>query len=108
MPRFYSKDIQKKVVIYVEKRNSFEKVSTKFEKALNTVSDWYKKYQSKENYLEKKIGGKKRVNSNTNFILSKTGEYFSISAFEALCWLRKLGYRCKKKPIHIWKQIKKV
>ena len=117
MPRSYSEDFRKKVITYVERGNSCDKASKKFEIASNTVRNWYKRYKLEGNYLAKKVGGKKGrvtseeiaryVASNADFILSEMGEHFGMSAAGALYWLRKLGYSYKNKPTRMWKQIKK-
>ena len=117
MSASYSQDFRKKVIEYVNKGNSCHSASIKFELASNTVRNWYKRYKSEGNYLPRKVGGKKGriseqevalyVNNNPNFILSEMGKHFGMSAPGALYWLRKLGYSYKKKPLPMWKQVKK-
>ena len=117
MSSSYSQDFRKKVIEYVNKGNSCHSASIKFELASNTVRNWYKRYKSEGNYLPRKVGGKKGrvseqevelyVNNNPNFILSEMGKHFGMSAPGALYWLRKLGYSYKKKPLPMWKQVKK-
>jgi len=117
MSASYSQDFRKKVIEYINKGNSCHSASIKFELASNTVRNWYKRYKSEGNYLARKVGGKKGriseqevasyVNNNPNFILSEMGKHFRMSAPGALYWLRKLGYSYKKKPLLMWKQVKK-
>lgn len=117
MSASYSQDFRKKVIEYVNKGNSCHSASIKFELASNTVRNWHKRYKSEGNYLPRKVGGKKGriseqevasyVNNNPNFILSEMGKHFGMSAPGALYWLRKLGYSYKKKPLLMWKQVKK-
>lgn len=117
MPASYSQDFRKKVIGYVNRGNSCQSASIKFEIASNTVRNWYKRYKSEGNYLSRKVGGKKGriseqevasyVQDNPNFILSEMGKTFGMSAVGALYWLRKLGYSYKKKPLPIWKQVRR-
>jgi transposase len=117
MPASYSKDFRKKVMSYVNKGNSCNSASIKFEVAANTVRNWYKRYKLEGSYLPKKVGGKKGrltskevelyVKSNANFILSEMGKYFGMTSVGALYWLKKLGYSYKKKPSPMWKRVKK-
>ena len=79
--------------------------------------NWYKRYKSEGNYLSRRVGGKKGriseqavvtyVKNNPNFILSDMGKHFGMSAPGALYWLRKLGFSYKKKPLPMWKLVKK-
>lgn len=117
MARSYSEDLRKKVITYVERGYKCEQASIKFEIASNTVRNWYKRYKSEGNYLARKVGGKKGrvsseevakyVNKHADFNLSEMGKHFGMSGAGALYWLRKLGYRYKKKPISMWKLVKK-
>lgn len=117
MPASYSKDFRNKVMSYVNKGNSCNSASVKFEISANTVRNWYKRYKSEGHYLAKKVGGKKGrvtpediasyIESNPNFILSEMGEYFNMSAAGAHYWLHKLGYSYKKKTLPMWKPTKK-
>jgi transposase len=117
MPASYSQDFRKKVIEYVNKGNSCNRASIKFEISANTVRNWYKRYQSEGHYLAKKVGGKKGrvtpqdiasyIKTNPNFILTDMGEQFKMTAAGAHYWLNKLGYSYKKKPSPMWKQAKK-
>lgn len=117
MPSSYSQDFRKKVITYVNKGNSCNRASIKFEIAANTVRNWYKRYKLEGNYLPKKVGGKKGrvtnqdillyVKSNPDFILSEMGKHFNMSAAGAYYWLKKLNYSYKKKTLPTWKQMKK-
>ena len=116
MPASYSKDFRKKVISYVNKGNSCNSASIKFEIAANTLRNWYKRYKSEGHYLPKKVGGKKGrltseevasyVKSNPNFILSEMGKHFGMTSAGALYWLKKLGYSYKKKPFPMWRHAK--
>ena len=117
MPRPYSKDFREKVISHVKKGNSYKDTSIKFDISLHTIFNWNKRYKEEGHYLAKKVGGKKGrltrelvelyVKSNPNFILSEMGKHFEMTAVGALYWLKKLGYRYKKKATHSWKQAQK-
>lgn len=117
MPAPYSKDFRNKVMNYVNRGNSCNSASVKFEISANAVRNWYKRYKSEGNYLAKKVGGKKGrvtphdiesyIETNPNFILSDMGKHFKMSAAGAHYWLKKLGYSYKKKILPTWKVTKK-
>ena len=117
MPASYSEDFRNKVMTYVNRGNSCNSASIKFEIASNTVRNWYKRYKSEGHYLARKVGGKKGritsqdvesyVNSNPDFTLLEMGVHFNMTSVGAHYWLKKLGYSYKKKPSLIWKQTKK-
>ena len=117
MPGSYSEDLRKKVMTYVEGGNSCHRASIRFEIASNTVRNWYKRYKKEGHYLPRKVGGKKGrvskeevvnyVDSNPNFILIEMGKHFNMSASGAHYWLKKLGFRYKKKPLPTRKRVKR-
>ena len=117
MPKPYSKDLRKKVMDYVLSGNSSYKASKKFEISFNTVRNWYKRYHLEGNYESRPVGGSKgRLNSNIvsqyvkdnpNFRLIDMGSHFNITAVGALYWLKKLGYKYKKKAPVTWKHVKR-
>ena len=91
MPASYSQDFRKKVIEHVNKGNSYNKASIKFDIASNTVRNWYKRYKTQGRYLSRKVGGKKGritaqdvrlyVDANPNFILSEMGNHFGSRCF---------------------------
>jgi transposase len=109
MPASYSKDFRQKVMSYVNKGNSCNRASIKFEISANTVRNWYKRNESEGHYLAKKVGGKKArvtpeeiasyIKTNPDFILSDMGKHFQMTAAGAHYWLKKLGYSYKKKTL---------
>lgn len=117
MPGSYSQDFRRKVITYVNRGNSCNSASIRFEIASNTVRNWYKRYKSEGHYLVRKVGGKKgRITSqdivsyvslNPNFTLLEMGTNFNMSSVGAYYWLKKLGYSYKKKPSPIWRLVKK-
>ena len=117
MPASYSEGFRKKVITYIERGNSCNSTSIKFEIAANTVRNWYKRYKSEGHYLARKVGGKKGrateqdvasyVSLNPNFTLLEMGIRFNMSAAGAYYLLKKLGYSYKKKPLPMWEQVKR-
>ena len=82
---------------YVNKANSCNRASIKFEISANTVRNGYKRYKAEGHYLPKKVGGKKGrvtpqelasyIKNNPDFILLDMGKYFKMSAAGAYYWL---------------------
>ena len=101
MPKPYSPDLRKKVMIHVLKGNGFNTTSLKFDVSENTVRNWYKRYQLEGHYNERIHPGKKPrvtlndiedyVASTPNFKLSEIGHHFEITASGALYWVKKFG-----------------
>jgi transposase len=116
MPASYSQDFRRKVITYVNRGNSCNSASIKFDIASNTVRNWHKRYKSEGNYLARKVGGKKGrvtskdvasyVSSNPNFTLLEMGTYFNMSSVGAYYWLKRFGYSYKKKPSPMWRLVK--
>ena len=117
MPASYSKDLRKKVIKYIESGNSCNSASIKFEIAVNTARNWYKRYKTEGHYLSRKVGGKKGritredvisyMELNPNFTLLAMGKHFNMSTVGAHYWLKKLGYSYNKKSSPMWKQMRK-
>ena len=117
MPRPYSKDFREKVISHVKKGASYKETCIKFDISINTVWSWNKRYREEGHCFARKVGGKKGrltkelvdtyVKSNPNFILSDMGKHFNMTAEGAHYWLKKLGYRYKKKATPSWKQAQK-
>ena len=59
MPKSYSEDFREKVMKHVQKGNSCNAASIKFDIAANTVRNWYKRYKSEGHYRERAHLGKK-------------------------------------------------
>ena len=101
---------------YVNKGNSCNRASIKFEISANTVRNWYKRYKAEGHYLPKKVGGKKGrvtpqeiasyIKNNPDFILLDMGKYFKMSAAGAHYWLKKLRYSYKKKALPTWRPMR--
>ena len=102
---------------YINEGNSCYKAAKKFNISYGTAMNWKKRQEVEGHYKSRKVGGKKGrvseeeianyVKKNPHFILSEMGKEFKMSAAGALYWLRKLKYSYKKKPIPMWRQMKR-
>jgi transposase len=113
----YSQDLREKVIKYLEQGKSKKEASEVYGLHRNTVSRWYNRYK-KEGVVEsrKRVGAKARldkekfilyVEANPDSSLSEMGKHFNISGAWASIMLKKLGYSYKKKPLPMWKRVKK-
>jgi transposase len=117
MTKSYSNDLRQKVVEYLKEGNSYDKASRLFKISASAISRWYRKFKKEGNFLPKKRGGSERkidlerleefVKENENTTLKKAAQEFDVSIFTISFWLRKLGFSYKKKPLPMWKQMKR-
>jgi transposase len=113
----YSKDLRKKVIDYIESGKSQKSAVALFKLNPSTISRWWLRYKTEGHYNPRiRIGKKPKISAgelksyieaNANFKASELGEHFGMSRVGALYWLKKLGYSYKKKPLPMWKQVKK-
>ena len=113
MPSSYSLDLRKKVIEYINKGNSCNKAAIKFGISPGTALNWYKRYQKEGHYLPRKVGGKKGrvskedilsyITNNPNFTLLEMGKHFGMGGSGAHYWLKKFGFKYKKKASPMWK-----
>lgn len=113
----YSLDLRNKVIKFLEAGNSQILASKVFALNISTVNRWYLRYRREGNYLpRKRPGAKSKINQeelisyikiNPDMKLQDLSKKLGISAWGVYYWLRKLGYRYKKKPIATWKLVKK-
>lgn len=115
--RAYSQDLREKVIKYIERGNSQRATSKTFQISKNTVNRWHVRYK-REGHYEARInrGSKARiekdkfikyVEENTNMRAEDIGKEFGMSGSGARYWLRQLGFSYKKKPLPMWKLIKR-
>ena len=112
----YSKDLRKKVIVYLEKGNSQQVASEVFSLHRNTVGRWWKRYKSEGTVCaRKRIGAKGRldikglgefVEANPNSRLVDMSKKFKVSCAWLSIVLRKLGFSYKKKPLPTWKKMR--
>ncbi len=113
----YSIDLRKKVIKFVSAGNSQRLASQVFNISKTTVNTWFVRYKKDGNYVPKKrIGARsqiekskfiKYVEDNPNATTSEIGKQFGVTHGGAHYWLRKFGFSYKKKPLAMWRQIKK-
>lgn len=113
----YSLDLREKVIKFLKAGNSQRLASKTFSISLTTVNKWNTRLSKEGNFLpRRRLGAKARIVKeefckfiidNPNLTASQIGKHFSISASGARYWLNKLDFTLKKKPLTMWKVIKK-
>jgi transposase len=113
----YSLDLRKKVIDYISQGNTQKQTSQVFGIHKNTINRWCVRNQKEASYAPRpRLGHKSKVDklameafvkTNPNIKLSELGGRFGISSWHAGRILKKLGFRYKKKPSVIWKQMSK-
>jgi transposase len=113
----YSLDLRERVIKFIKRGNSQVLAAQVFSLNLSTVNKWYMRYRKEGNFLpRKRPGAKSKVNQealvayitmNPDVTLKDLSTEFKVSLWGIYYWLRKLGFSYKKKPLPIWKQMKK-
>ena len=113
----YSEDLRKRVIEYLDQNNDYKATSVTFKVSVSAIGRWYRKYKKDGHYEAKKRGGSQRridlerladyVKSNPDMMLKEAAEEFKVSIFTISYWLRELGYSYKKKPLPMWKRVKR-
>lgn len=113
----YSIDLREKVIKFLGAGNSQKEAAKVFQLSPTTVNTWHVRYKKEGHYLpRKRIGAKasiekeefiKYVEENPNMKSEDLGRRFGISASGVRYWLRQLGFSYKKKPLPMWKPMKK-
>lgn len=115
--RGYSLDLREKVIKFLEEGNSQRLASKVFKISKTTVNSWQLRYKRGGSYaFKKRVGSKPSiqikdfvnyVEDHPNASSLDIGKEFNISASGARYWLRRLGFRYKKKTLPTWKRILK-
>jgi transposase len=113
----YSLDLRRKVIRFVHEGNTQIAASREFNLSKMTVNAWCQRYKKEGHcYARKHLGASPRieregfikyVTENPNATSEDIGKRFGISASGARYWLKEIGFTYKKKPLPIWKQVKK-
>ena len=113
----YSLDLRKKVIEYIESGRSQKSAISVFKLNPSTISRWWLRYKREGHYKAKARVGKKPkltelevqnyIEANPNFKTSQMGKHWGMSNVGVLYYLRKFGFRYKKKPLAMWKQMRK-
>ena len=84
---------------------------------ISTVNKWYLRYRREGNCKARVRPGAKRkielealakyVTENPDTKLKDLAKKFGVSIWGIYYWLKKLGFSYKKKPLAMWKQVKK-
>lgn len=113
----YSIDLRQKVIEFVKQGNTQKSAAKIFNLNKATVNRWCLRHKNEGHIRPRKNLGKKAsvskvefegyVRANPNFTTADMGKYFNISSPGALYYLRKFGFSYKKKPLAMWKQVRK-
>ncbi|MBL3284920.1 IS630 family transposase domain protein [Rickettsiales endosymbiont of Paramecium tredecaurelia] len=114
----YSEDLRKRVVGYIQKGKTQKEASEVFGIHSNTVHRWWARYNKEGNYsARRRLGARRRVDykeielfvkNNPNTKLEVIGNRFGISSWHSARVLKSLGFSYRKKPLPMWKQVKKI
>ena len=117
MPKSYSNDLRKKAIECVNEGSSYLEVSKRFKVSLSAVGKWYKRYKEEGGYEQRNRGGsvkkidleklKNYVVVNADMKLKEAAKELGVSVFTISYWLRELGFSYKKKPLPMWKLVKR-
>lgn len=117
MTKSYSNDLRERIIEYLDSGRNYEEASNLFKVSVSAIGRWYRRYKEEGTYQAKTRGGSKKkidlngleeyVKANENMTLKAAAKEFNLSSFTISYWLRKLGYSYKKKPLAMWKQMKK-
>ena len=113
----YSIDLREKVIEYIKKGNSQKSASQIFGIHKNRINRWCIRYKLEGILAPKiRIGYKSKVDkskleefvkNNPNMTLAKASLKFGVTAWQVGRILKKMGFGYKKKPLPMWKRVKK-
>jgi transposase len=113
----YSLDLRERVVEYIKQGASYKEASARFEISISALGRWYRRYKKEGSYEARKRPGAKRrielkeleeyVQNNPDSKTKELAKRFGVSIYTISYWLNKLGFSYKKKPLPIWKQVKR-
>ena len=113
----YSIDLRQKVIKFVHAGNTQRAASEVFNLSKTTVNAWWLRYKSEGHCCARKHLGAapriekegfiKHITENPNATSEDIAREFGISASGARYWLSRVGFTYKKKPLPMWKQVKK-
>lgn len=117
MPDSYSEDLKERAVKYIEEGHNYNEAAIIFKVSNTSIIRWHKQYLELGHFRAKKRLGKKPrielsefedyVKENSDKTLKEIGEHFKMSDVGALYYIRKIGFRYKKKSLAIEKQARK-
>lgn len=113
----YSQDLRDRVINFIKSGNSQVSAAKLFCLNLSTVNKWYLRYRREGHCAPRvRVGAKRKVDlealtsyitSNPDAKLKDLAKKFGVSIWGIYYWLKKLGFSYKKKPLPMWKQVKK-
>ena len=113
----YSLDLRERVIKYIEIGNTQLSAAEVFRLNPSTVNRWCVRYKREGCYKpRRRIGAKRKIDSealkdyissNPDSKLKDLAKKFLVSTWTIHYWLKLLGFSYKKKPLPMWKQVKK-
>lgn len=113
----YSIDLRERVIKFIEAGKSQTKTAATFNLHAATVARWYKRYKQEGHYrARKRLGARSKIDKklfeayihqHSDVKIKELSKEFNLSIGGVHYWLKKLGYSYKKKPLPIWKQMKR-
>ena len=113
----YSIDLREKVIKFIEVGNSQKEASKVFSINKMTINRWYLRYKKEGHcHPKERLGAKPRieedrftkyVEQHPNAKSEDIAREFGLSASGARYWLRRIGFSYKKKPLPMWKLMKR-
>jgi transposase len=115
MTRVYSLDLRERVINHIKSGNSQKATVEIFKVSKSTVSRWWIRYKNDGEFgAKKRLGSKGKINkeqlviyveANPDKTLAEISTIFNVSIWTIHFWLKKLGFRYKKKPSPTRKRI---
>ena len=113
----YSQDLRERVIKFIKLGNTQVSAAKTFCLNLSTVNKWYLRYRREGNCkARKRLGARSKVDqeglisyvtTNPDAKLKDLSKKFGVSIWGIYYWLKKLGFSYKKKPLAMWKRVKK-
>lgn len=107
----YSLDLRERVIKFIEKGDSQVSAAKIFSLNLSTVNRWYLRYREEGHYAaRKRLGSKSKIDQkaliryisdNPYLKLKDIAQKFGLTLWGIYYWLKKLGFRYKKKALAI-------
>jgi transposase len=113
----YSLDLREKVINFIMAGNTQTEAAKVFSLNLSTVNRWYLRHRKEGHcHPRKRLGAKSKIDKeslklyitqNPNATLQEISKEYGVSLWGIYYWIKRLGFSYKKKPLPMWKLVKK-
>jgi transposase len=113
----YSIDLRERVIKYLKEDNGYKAASKIFSVSISAIGRWYRRYKQEGQYKPReRLGAIRKIDLNIleeyvkatpDMKLKDASFKFKVSTWTIQYWLKELGYSYKKKPLTMWKQVRK-